>query len=89
LKNRRTRSFREDFDRLPKSVQRKARDSFRRFQENPNHRGLAFKQIFADESIFSVRIGIHYRALARRRGDVLNWFWIGSHAEYDQLLQGH
>jgi len=34
----------------------------------------------------SVRIGLHYRALAIRKLEYLLWFWIGSHAEYDKML---
>jgi len=36
---------------------------------------------------WSVRIGLHYRALAVEDDGDLAWFWIGSHAEYDQLLR--
>jgi hypothetical protein len=36
---------------------------------------------------WSVRIGIHYRALAVEQDDDIAWFWIGTHAEYDQLLR--
>jgi hypothetical protein len=32
-----------------------------------------------------VRIGLGYRALGIRTGDEVVWFWIGSHADYDQL----
>jgi hypothetical protein len=37
-------------------------------------------------TIFSARIGLHYRALAVRSGEEVVWFWIGTHAEYDRLL---
>ena len=36
--------------------------------------------------IYSVRIGLGYRALGVREADEIVWFWIGSHADYDQLL---
>ncbi|WRH68701.1 MAG: hypothetical protein RSE13_11420 [Planktothrix sp. GU0601_MAG3] len=36
---------------------------------------------------WSVRIGIHYRALAVEENGEIAWFWIGSHAEYDRLLR--
>jgi len=38
--------------------------------------------------LWSVRVGLHYRALATEVDADLVWFWIGSHAEYDKLL-GH
>jgi hypothetical protein len=34
-----------------------------------------------------VRVGMQYRALARFEGNVLVWTWIGTHADYDQLLR--
>jgi hypothetical protein len=51
----------------------------------PDHPSLRFKKVGA---IYSARVGLHYRALARHRGDNFYWFWIGSHAEYDRLLRG-
>jgi len=47
---------------------------------------LQFKAIAP--SIYSVRIGVHYRALGTRmREDEIVWFWIGSHSEYDRLIK--
>jgi hypothetical protein len=40
----------------------------------------------ADEDVWSVRIGINWRALEVREGDTMIWFWIGSHADYDRLI---
>ena len=37
--------------------------------------------------VYSARVGIGYRALATVEGDTAVWFWVGSHAEYDQLLK--
>jgi hypothetical protein len=31
-------------------------------------------------------VGIGYRAIGVRDGDRLIWFWIGSHADYDRLV---
>jgi hypothetical protein len=33
-----------------------------------------------------VRVGIGWRALGVKQEDTMVWFWIGSHAEYDRLL---
>jgi hypothetical protein len=46
---------------------------------------LHFKPLFSD--IWSVRINQSYRALGRRRGNLIVWFWIGTHSEYDELLK--
>jgi len=39
-----------------------------------------------DASICSARVGARYRAVGLRDGDVIIWFWIGSHADYDKLM---
>ena len=44
-----------------------------------------FKKVGDD--LWSVRVGRAYRALGRFEGDLLVWVWIGSHAEYDQVLR--
>lgn len=37
--------------------------------------------------LYSVRIGISYRALGLREDDdLIVWIWIGSHTDYDKLL---
>ena len=51
------------------------------------HPGLRFKQIHGKRSVYSVRVGIHHRALGVREGDDIIWFWIGSHADYDALIR--
>jgi hypothetical protein len=39
-----------------------------------------------DDNIYSVRIGLGYRALGVVHKDRVVWYWIGSHAEYDRLV---
>jgi hypothetical protein len=36
--------------------------------------------------IYSVRIGLHWRAIGIMEGDHVIWFWVGSHNEYDQKI---
>ena len=87
MTSRTTTSFRKAFAALPEDVQERAREAFRLFSDNPAHPSLQFKQVHTIEPIFSARITLHYRALARRRDNDWIWFWIGSHADYDQLLK--
>lgn len=68
---------------LPPAVQRQAREAYSRFRENPAHPGLNFHQLHGYPGLWSVRISISYRAVCRREGDTLYWFWIGSHADFD------
>lgn len=76
--------FRDAFQHLPSDTQRLARDAYRLFRQNPRHPSLHFKCIDRELQVYSVRIGIHYRALGTRTGEDITWFWIGSHADYDR-----
>ena len=86
MRSRTTRRFRKSFSQLPEPIKDRAREAYRRFVGNPDHPGLRFKQVHAAEQIYSVRITRDYRALGIREGDTIVWFWIGSHADYDELL---
>jgi hypothetical protein len=57
------------------------------WRDNPAHPGLQFKRIHNQEDVYSVRVGIGWRALGLLEGDTISWFWIGSHAEYDKLTK--
>lgn len=81
-----TSSFRKAFSELPPAIQQQARQAYRLFQDNPQHPSLWFKQVHAVRPVYSVRIGLHYRVLGIRDGDVMLWFWIGSHDDYERLL---
>jgi len=88
VKSRTTAQFRKALAGLPAEVQEQEREAYRKFQENPRHPSLRFKQVHATLPIYSARVGLHYRAVGERQDDDrIVWFWIGSHAEYDQLLR--
>ena len=86
MTSRTTERFRRAFAALPEHVQQRARQADRVFRDDPSHPSLRFKQVHATRPIFSARVGLGYRALAVRDSDVVLWFWIGTHADYDQLL---
>jgi hypothetical protein len=86
MNSRTNRRFRELFAALPAHVQQQAREAYRLFQQNPAHPGLRFEQVYADPPTYSARVGISYRAVGALDGDTVVWFWIGSHADYDKLL---
>jgi hypothetical protein len=89
--SRTSASFRKLFGQLPTDVKRQARQAYRLFLRDPYHPGLRFKSVHPREPIYSVRVGLHYRAVGVRNGNEIVWFWIGAHGEYDRLLQkrGH
>ena len=87
MNSRTSERFRLAFGRLPVRVQKRARAAYRLFRQDPSHPSLRFKQVHPSRSIYSVRIGLAYRALGVRDGDDVIWFWIGSHADYDELVR--
>jgi hypothetical protein len=46
---------------------------------------LQFKKV-DEPNVYSVRVGLGYRALGMMDGTDIVWFWIGSHSEYDKLI---
>jgi len=87
MNSRTTRRFRELLAALPAHVRKQAHEAYRLFASNPQHPGLHFKQVSADPPTYSARVGIGYRAVGVLDGDTVVWYWIGSHAEYDHLLE--
>jgi hypothetical protein len=82
-----TWEFRERLDALPTEVQEQADRAYAIWRSDPFHPSLQFKRVRRRQPIYSVRIGVGYRALGLREEDHLYWFWIGPHAEYDELLK--
>lgn len=44
------------------------------------------KEIREQARIYSARISRGYRTIGIRTDDVIIWFWIGSHTDYDKLI---
>lgn len=68
---------------LPKEIRDLADRNYALLKSGQSHNSLQFKKV---GPLWSVRVGLHYRALATEAADDLVWFWIGSHAEYDKLV---
>lgn len=69
---------------LPPAVQRHADKSFERLKSDPKHPALHFKKV---GKLWSARVGQRHRAVAVQARDGFVWFWIGTHADYDQLVK--
>ena len=82
--HRPTAKFWLRYRRLPQGVQDRADKAFELLQENPRHPSLQFKKIGA---FWSVRVDIAHRALAVQDGEDFVWVWIGSHDEYERMIQ--
>lgn len=63
-----------------------AKEKFELLKSDPYHPSLHFKKIGGSNSLWSVRVGLNYRALARDKPEGVVWFWIGTHADYDRFL---
>ncbi|MEA2165396.1 MAG: hypothetical protein QOK37_3523 [Thermoanaerobaculia bacterium] len=75
------------FAELPSEVREQAREAYRLFSSNPCHASLHFKRAHTKRLVFAARVGRHYRVLGlREEENVIVWFWIGPHEQYEKLL---
>jgi len=87
MNSKTTKSFREALETLPQEVQKKAAKAYRRFQSNPKHPSLHYKKVHPTKPIYSVRITNKHRAVGIVDNETIVWFWIGIHADYEELLK--
>jgi hypothetical protein len=71
------------YDALPKSVREIADKNFQLLKSDPKHPSLHFKRI---GKVWSIRVGKHHRALGHDVARGIQWFWIGTHSDYDQIV---
>ena len=67
---------------LPEDIRALADKNFALLRADPRHSSVRLKKVGV---LYSARIGLHYRALAKERLEGLQWFWIGHHSTYDRL----
>lgn len=87
MKSHTTERFRRLFDKLPQEVQALTRKAHQQWLSDRHHPGLQYKRVHPEQQIYSVRIGSNWRALGVLDDDTMYWFWVGSHADYDELLK--
>jgi plasmid maintenance system killer protein len=85
MKSRRSKQFLRLFEQLPIDIQKQAYKAYEIFSADPYHPSLHFKEIDARAHMYSVRIGRRYRAIGRYEGNQIEWVWIGSHEDYNNL----
>ncbi len=86
MKSQTTLQFRKQFAALPKQTQEQTRKAYRQFKNDPSHPSLRFKKVHPQLPIYSARINKDYRVVGQLEKNTVIWFWIGSHTEYDLLL---
>lgn len=85
MKSQTTKSFWKHCWALPPEIRQRARKAYKLWRDNPAHPSLFFKRVKEGQPVYSVRIGLGYRALGLLKADTVTWFWIGTHDEYDRL----
>lgn len=86
MRSRATPRFWAAYRELPPEIRTRAREAYGLFRESPGHPSLQFKKMHGVEPMYSVRVTLSYRAVGLLEGDLITWFWIGSHDDYDRLL---
>jgi len=79
-------SFWRAYERLAPSVKARARIAYELFANNPDHPSLRFNKLQTSGEFWAVRINEQYRAVGVRSGDTMEWIWIGTHNEFDNLF---
>ena len=85
MNHRTTVGFWRRYHHLPHDIQGLAGKNFELLKADPSHPSLHFKKI---GKLWSVRIGLGYRALGIDKDDTVQWFWIGHHDEYNRIIEG-
>lgn len=86
MKSVATKRFWEAFAQLPPSIKVLAKKIYRRWQKDPYHPGLHFKILIPEKSVYSVRIGVHWRVVGVKEGNQMIWYWIGSREDYTNVV---
>jgi hypothetical protein len=77
-------AFWEAYEKLPGAVRALVDKNYALLKRDPHHPSLHLKKV---GRIWSMRVGLRYRALATEIEGGLLWFWIGSHADYDATIR--
>jgi len=72
---------------LSEEVRELAGKNFELLKADLHHPSPHFKKVGKSKELWSVRVGIHHRALGVEKPEGIVWFRIGPHAEYDKLIR--
>ncbi len=81
-----TARFRKAYAELPSHIKEAAKKAYALWKKSPHHESLKFKKVHTAQPVYSVRIGLAWRALGLKENDTMIWFWVGSHSDYDKLI---
>ena len=78
-------SFWNCYNDLPEEVRRRADKQYELLVSDPAHPSVQLKPV---GRFWSARVTDAYRALCVREENILIWFWLGTHDDYERLLKG-
>jgi len=81
-----TEDFLSHFGKLPQNVKEKGPQELPALAAKSQPSKFAIQARASYRANLFLRVGIDWRALGLREENDIYWFWIGSHAEYDKLL---
>jgi hypothetical protein len=85
--SRRTQKYKDLFAALPEQIKKQAIEGFSTWKLNPHHPSLRFKKVHAKLLVWSARINDDYRSVGILRENVMVWYWVGKHSDYEKLLK--
>lgn len=81
-----TPKFRKCLSDLPPTVQKKSQETYKKWLIDPA--SVDFRQLKGKKNVWRVSIcGGDWRAVGLVKDDTINWFWIGSHNDYENLIK--
>ena len=84
MRSHATADFWRLYGRLPERLRQTALKQYRLWLANPSYPSVEFKKV---GRYWSARVSDNCRALGVMTGDVVVWFWIGPHDEYERLIR--
>ena len=81
------RNFWQAYRQLPAPIRQLARKNYQLLREDVFHPSLHFKEVNQAKNYWSARVGLDYRALAKKVPEGYIWVWIGHHSVYDRLIK--
>jgi hypothetical protein len=81
-----TAKFWKSYRELPADVRKRAKEAYLIFQNDPWYPSLYFKRVHSSLPVYSARITKDYRAVGILKDEKIVWFWVGSHSDYNTLL---
>ena len=78
--------FLEALRRLDSATRRKVQRAYQLFKDNPRHGSLKFRRVRGTRNHYSARVDDYYRVLGLVEGNIITWYWVGPHDEYERMI---